>query len=64
MTPAVAQEKGNQTACFDMNTNTSGQGEDSMPISPPATAINRLQRTCQLLLSEASGEAYNKMGTS
>lgn len=64
MTPAVAQEKGNQTAFFDININISRQGEDSVPISPSAIMINRLQRTHQLLLSETSGEAYNKMGTS
>jgi len=63
LTTAVAQEKWNQTAFFDMNTTTRRQGEDSMPISSPTTTIKRLQRTCRLLLSEAS-EVYNKMGTS
>lgn len=29
LTPAVAQEKGNQTASFDMNTNTTRQAEDA-----------------------------------
>lgn len=64
LTPAGAEEKGNQTAFFDMNTNTSRQGEDSMPISHPTTSIHRLQITHQLLLCVASEEACNKMGTS
>lgn len=43
-TPAVAQEKGNQTASFDMNTNATRQAEDT-PISPPTTTTSRLQGT-------------------